>query len=62
VDDAVVGGVMGAISREEMPDFIQAATLNVIPGQIIDPFEIDDLYYLLKVEEVLSATLAGELK
>lgn len=62
VDDAVVGGVMGAISREEMPDFIQAATLNVTPGQIIGPFEIDDLYCLLKVEEVVSATLEGELK
>jgi hypothetical protein len=53
VDDTVVGGVMGAISREEMPNSIQAATLaatlNVIAGQIIDPFEIDDLYWLLKV-------------
>ncbi|MEO3704453.1 hypothetical protein [Trichormus azollae] len=49
MDDTVVGGVMGAISREEMPNSIQAATLNVIAGQIIDPFEIDDLYWLLKV-------------
>ncbi len=36
-------------SREEMPDSIQAATLNVIAGQIIIPFEIDDLYCFLKV-------------
>ena len=62
VDDAIVGGVMGAIARGQMPEIIRDATENAQPGQIIGPLQIDDRFCLLKVETILSATLEGQLK
>lgn len=62
VDDAIVGGVMGAMIRAQMPEFIREATKNVQPGQIIGPLKIDGRYCLLKVEQLLPASLEGALK
>ena len=49
VDDAVVGGVMGPVSRGQMPELMQSATANAVSGQIIGPIQIDDRFCLLKV-------------
>lgn len=62
VDDAVVGGVMGPVSRGQMPELMQSATANAVSGQIIGPIQIDDRFCLLKVEQVLPAKLEGQLK
>ena len=62
VDDAVVGGVMSPVIRGQMPDVIRKATENVVIGQIVGPFKIDDRYCLLKVEQFLPASLEGSLK
>jgi len=62
VDDAVVGGVMGAVSRGQMPELMQSATANAVPGQIIGPMQIDDRFCLLKVEQLLPAKLEGQLQ
>lgn len=62
VDDAVVGGVMGAVLRGQMPEPIYKATENVQQGQFVGPLEIEGRYCLLKIEQLLPATLEGELK
>ena len=62
VDDAVVGGVMGPIIRSQMPEIIRNATENAQPGQIIGPIKIEGRYCLLKVEQLLPASLEGSLK
>jgi parvulin-like peptidyl-prolyl isomerase len=62
VDDAVVGGVMGPIIRSQMPEIIRKATENAQPGQIIGPIKIEGRYCLLKVEQLLPASLEGSLK
>jgi len=62
VDDAVVGGVMGPIIRSQMPEIIRNAAENAQPGQIIGPIKIEGRYCLLKVEQLLPASLEGSLK
>ena len=62
VDDAVVGGVMGPIIRSQMPEIIRKATENAQPGQIVGPIKIEGRYCLLKVEQLLPASLEGSLK
>ena len=62
VDDAVVGGVMGPIIRAQMPEIIRKATENAQPGQIVGPIKIEGRYCLLKVEQLLPASLEGSLK
>jgi parvulin-like peptidyl-prolyl isomerase len=62
VDDAVVGGVMGPVIRAQMPEMIRKATENAEVGQIIGPLQIEGRYCLLKVEQLLPASLEGALK
>jgi parvulin-like peptidyl-prolyl isomerase len=62
VDDAVVGGVMGPIICSQMPEIIRKATENAQPGQIVGPIKIEGRYCLLKVEQLLPASLEGSLK
>ena len=62
VDDAVIGGVLGTITRGDMPEIIAQATANTLPGQIVGPIAIENRYCLLKVEDVLTACLDNALK
>ena len=62
VDDAVVGGVMGPVIRAQMPEMVRKATENAQVGQIIGPLQIEGRYCLLKVEQLLPASLEGALK
>jgi parvulin-like peptidyl-prolyl isomerase len=62
VDDAVVGGVMGPVIRAQMPEMVRKATENAQVGQIIGPVQIEGRYCLLKVEQLLPASLEGALK
>ena len=62
VDDAVVGGVMGPVIRAQMPEMVRKATENAQVGQIIGPLQIEGRYCLLKIEQLLPASLDGALK
>lgn len=62
VDDAVVGGVMGPVIRAQMPEMVRKATENAQVGQIIGPLQIEGRYCVLKVEQLLPASLEGALK
>ncbi len=62
VDDSVVGGVVGAVMRGQIPKPIYEATENAQQGQIVGPIEIEGRYCLLKIEQLLPAKLEGEIK
>ncbi|MGC1247326.1 MAG: peptidylprolyl isomerase [Spirulinaceae cyanobacterium] len=62
VDDSIVGGVMGSISRGTMPILIRNATENAAEGQIIGPIHIEERYCLLRVEKVIHPTFDEPLR
>lgn len=56
-EDRIFNGKMGAVSRGSMPDLLRAAVDLANPGDVLEPLEIDELWYLVRVEEFLSAGL-----
>jgi parvulin-like peptidyl-prolyl isomerase len=57
LDDRLVNGMMGPISRGTMPDKLRAAIDVASPGQLVGPIEIDGRYGLFRVEQFLPASL-----
>lgn len=60
--DRISNGMMGPISRGAMPHKLRAAVDLANPGELIEPLEIDGLWYLFRVENFLPATLDENLK
>ena len=61
-DDRVAGGMMGPISRGQMPDILKAAIDLTQPGDILGPLEIDGRYCIFQIVQILPAVLEGTLK
>ena len=61
-DDRIVNGVMGSITLGELPPRIQEALVGANPGELIGPVEFEGRYCLLRVEQILPASLEGSLK
>jgi len=61
-DDRIVNGMMGPISRGQLPDALRALIELVNPGEVVGPIEIDDWYCLFRVEQFIPATLEGAVK
>jgi parvulin-like peptidyl-prolyl isomerase len=61
-EDRIVNGIMGLVSRGEMPDVLRASIDLANPGELIGPLEIDQLWYLVRVETFLPAILDESLK
>ncbi|BCL38166.1 peptidylprolyl isomerase [Nostoc sp. MS1] len=57
LDDRLVNGMMGPISRGTMPDKLRSAIDVASPGQLVGPIEIDGRYGLFRVEQFLPASL-----
>ena len=62
VDDAIIGGVLGAVIRGDMPEIIAQATDQALPGTIIGPMAIENRFCLLKVEEILTPSFDEALQ
>lgn len=45
-EDRIFNGMMGAVSRGSMPDILRAAVDLAQPGDLLEPLEIDELWYL----------------
>jgi parvulin-like peptidyl-prolyl isomerase len=58
--DRVVNGWMGAVSRGQLPDEIRSALDSAKVSDIIGPMEIAEKWYLFRVEEIQTASLANE--
>ncbi|QLE54227.1 peptidylprolyl isomerase [Nostoc sp. TCL26-01] len=57
LDDRLVNGMMGPISRGTMPDILRAAIDIASPGQLVGPIDIEGRYGLFRVEQFLPASL-----
>ncbi len=61
-DDRILNGMMGAVSKGTLPTVLRAALDLANPGELIEPFEIEGLWYLVRVEKLLPASLDEQLK
>ncbi|OKH45487.1 peptidylprolyl isomerase [Calothrix sp. HK-06] len=61
-EDRVFNGMMGAISKGTLPDVLRAEIDLANPGELIGPLEVDKLWYLVRVEKLLPASLDEQLK
>lgn len=59
-DDRIMNGMMGPISRGQLPDGLRAAIDSANPGDLIGPFEIEKRWCLFRVEQFLPASLSDE--
>jgi parvulin-like peptidyl-prolyl isomerase len=57
LEDRVMNGMMGPVSRGSMPDILRAAIDLAEPGQIVGPIELEGRWALFRVEELLPAVL-----
>lgn len=56
-DERLANGMMGPVSRGTMPDTLRAAIDSVEPGQLVGPIEMENLWAIFRVEQLLPATL-----
>ena len=61
-NDRILNGMMGSVSRGQLPEILKTALNSASPGELIGPLEIDGHYALFRVEQFLPATLEGRLK
>lgn len=61
-EDRVVNGMMGPISRGQLPDALRALIELATPGEVIGPIEIEQWYCIFRIEQFLPAALEGQLK
>ncbi len=61
VEDQIFNGMMGAVSRGTMPDALRTVVDLAKPGDLLEPLEIQGLWYLVRVEKFLSAALDEQL-
>jgi len=60
-EDRVMNGMMGPVTRQQMPDILKTAVDLASPGELIGPLEIDGRYCIFRLEESLPAVLEGRL-
>jgi parvulin-like peptidyl-prolyl isomerase len=56
-DERLANGMMGPVSRGTMPDILRAAIDSVETGQMVGPIEMEKLWAIFRVEQLLPATL-----
>lgn len=61
-DDRIVNGMLGPVSRGQLPDALRALVDLASPGELIGPIKIEGWYCLFRVEQFLPAALEGQVK
>ena len=56
-DDRIVNGMMGPVSRGNLPDVLRAAIDSARPGELIGPIQLEGRWLLFRVEQLLPASL-----
>lgn len=59
-DDRIVNGMMGPVSRGQLPDELRALIDLASPGELVGPIKIDEWHCLFRVEQFLPASLEGQ--
>ncbi|MEG4495404.1 peptidylprolyl isomerase [Microcoleus sp. D3_18_C4] len=60
--EKVINFPTGTISRGEMPEQMRNAVDKARVGELIEPFLSDNNWFLLRIEQLLTVTLDGEIK
>ncbi len=61
-EDRLTNGLIGRISRGQLPDNLRSHVDTAQPGDVIGPIQNEDLWYLIRVERFLPASLTDDLK
>jgi hypothetical protein len=56
------GGQLKSIYRGNLPEALQLALGNTKPGELIGPLAIGERWYVCRLEEVIEASLEGDLE
>ena len=59
-EDRLFNGMMGTISRGQLPDKLRAVIDTARVKEIVGPLEIDNYWCLFRVEQILPASMADE--
>jgi parvulin-like peptidyl-prolyl isomerase len=62
LEDRMLNGMLEPISRGTMPDKLRTAVDLAKPGEIIGPIELDELWFLVRIEKILPAELDESLQ
>jgi len=57
MDDRVMNGMVGPVSRGSMPDVLRAAIDLAQAGDVVGPVGLEERWGLFRVEELLPASL-----
>jgi parvulin-like peptidyl-prolyl isomerase len=56
------GGYRGLLTREMFPPEVSAKVFSASPGELLGPYLRDSMFQLILVEEILRASLSGDVK
>ncbi|MDJ0696984.1 peptidylprolyl isomerase [Mastigocoleus sp. MO_188.B34] len=59
-EDKIFNGMMGLLSRGQLPDELRAAVDLASPGDLMGPIEIEKNWCLFRMEQCISASLSDE--
>lgn len=61
-EERVTNGLIGRVSRGQLPDTLRSHVDVAQPGEVVGPIQANNLWYLIRVERFLPAALTDELK
>lgn len=61
-EDGKIGGMMGAIRKNTLPQSLKKQLIDISKGAIVGVVELERRFCLFRLEEILPATLEGRLK
>lgn len=61
-EDGKIGGMMGAIRKNTLPQSLKEKLIGISTGAIAGVVELEGRFCLFRLEEILPATLEGRLK
>lgn len=59
-EDRIFNGMMGLVSRKDIPDALRAMFDSASPGTLIGPVKVDEYWCLYRMERFLPASLDSE--
>jgi parvulin-like peptidyl-prolyl isomerase len=56
-EERFFNGMMGLVSRGELPDVLRSALDLAAPGDVVGPFDLEDTWMIFRLEKILPASL-----
>ena len=56
------GGYRGLLTREMFPPEVSTKVFSASPGELLGPYRRDGMFHLILIEEILRASLSGDVK